>query len=88
VSVLARIRAVPRRAGLALIRAYQVARAGRPSPCRYVPSCSQYAYEAVELHGLAKGSALAARRIARCNPWGGSGFDPVPAPRHGKVSNA
>ena len=46
--------------------------------CRFQPTCSTYAIEALEQHGLLRGSALAVRRIARCHPWGGSGFDPVP----------
>ena len=46
--------------------------------CRYEPSCSSYAIEALQVHGILKGSALAARRIGRCHPWGGSGYDPVP----------
>ena len=46
--------------------------------CRFDPSCSSYAIEALEVHGILKGSALAARRIGRCHPWGGSGYDPVP----------
>lgn len=62
----------------AAIRAYQRVRAGRPSPCRFTPSCSTYALEALEVHGAARGSWLAARRLARCHPWGGHGFDPVP----------
>ena len=49
-----------------------------PPSCRFAPSCSAYAIEAVERHGGIKGSALALRRILRCHPWGGSGFDPVP----------
>ena len=61
-----------------LIRLYQAARAGRPSPCRYYPSCSEYAAEAIARHGALKGSWLATRRIARCQPFGGHGFDPVP----------
>lgn len=64
----------------ALVRAYQYARAGRPSPCRFVPSCSTYAVEALERHGAVKGTAYAVRRLARCHPWGGQGYDPVPAP--------
>ncbi|MEL6792288.1 MAG: membrane protein insertion efficiency factor YidD [Pseudomonadota bacterium] len=46
--------------------------------CRYHPTCSAYALEALEKHGAIKGSWLAARRILRCHPFGGSGFDPVP----------
>ena len=61
------------------VRLYQAARAGRPSPCRYVPSCSTYALEALEEHGALRGAWLAARRLGRCHPWGGLGFDPVPA---------
>lgn len=63
-----------------LIRGYQLARAGRPSPCRFWPSCSDYALEAVERHGAARGAWLAARRLLRCRPWGGQGVDPVPEP--------
>ena len=49
-----------------------------PSSCRYTPTCSQYAVEALKKHGLFKGGWLAFRRILRCHPWGGSGYDPVP----------
>ena len=49
-----------------------------PSSCRFYPSCSCYAEEAIELHGALKGSYLAARRILRCHPWHAGGFDPVP----------
>lgn len=63
---------------VAPVRAYQVARADRPSPCRHVPSCSTYAIEAIEAHGPVRGLWLGVRRVARCNPWGTSGFDPVP----------
>jgi len=66
------------RAMLGAIRGYQWVRAGRPSPCRFWPSCSVYAVEAVERHGALRGSWLAARRLGRCHPWGGSGVDPVP----------
>lgn len=60
------------------IRTYQGLRAGRPSPCRYVPSCSSYAVEAIERFGAARGVWLGVRRLARCHPWGGFGADPVP----------
>ena len=68
------------RALLGLIRFYQAARAGRPSPCRFQPSCSAYAAEAIEVHGAARGSWLAVRRLSRCRPLGGFGWDPVPCP--------
>jgi putative membrane protein insertion efficiency factor len=71
-------RALLRSGVVAGIRLYQLARSGRPSPCRYVPSCSEYAAEAVQHHGVVRGGALAIRRIARCHPWGGQGLDPVP----------
>ena len=46
--------------------------------CRYQPTCSAYAMDALEIHGAVKGSYLAAHRICRCHPWGGEGYDPVP----------
>ncbi len=49
-----------------------------PSACRFTPTCSQYALEAFRKHGVFKGFYLSARRILRCHPWGGSGYDPVP----------
>ena len=49
-----------------------------PSTCRYQPTCSYYAKEALEKHGLFKGGWLAVKRILSCHPWGGSGYDPVP----------
>lgn len=49
-----------------------------PPSCRFVPTCSQYMIEAVKKHGILKGGWLGTKRILRCNPWGGKGFDPVP----------
>ena len=62
-----------------LVKAYRIA----ISPwlglnCRYQPTCSSYAIEALQVHGVLRGSWLAAKRIGRCHPWGGSGYDPVP----------
>lgn len=66
------------RAAHRLVRLYQAAFSGRPSPCRYVPTCSSYALDAYEQQGFFRGSWLALRRVGRCNPWGGKGWDPVP----------
>ena len=49
-----------------------------PSACRFTPTCSEYAAQALKKHGPIKGLFLAIKRILRCNPWGGSGYDPVP----------
>ena len=66
----------------AVCRGWQVVRAGRPSPCRFHPTCSEYAIEALEVHGALRGSWLSTKRIGRCNPWGPYGYDPVPLPSH------
>ena len=60
------------------IRLYRLVTAGARPNCRYWPTCSQYALEAIEEHGPWRGLGLAARRIGRCHPWGGFGVDPVP----------
>lgn len=60
------------------IRVYQLSRSGKPSPCRYFPTCSQYSLEAYQKYGFIKGSLLAVKRIGRCNPFGSSGVDAVP----------
>ncbi|MEY4032345.1 MAG: hypothetical protein RL430_922 [Actinomycetota bacterium] len=69
---------------LAGIRLYQTSREGRPSPCRFWPTCSHYGYEAIETHGALRGSWLTLRRLSRCRPFGPSGVDPVPDPRPGR----
>lgn len=69
---------LPRRAAILLIRIYQMTLSpliGRQ--CRFVPTCSNYAIEAIERHGLFRGGAMAAWRILRCNPFCRGGFDPV-----------
>lgn len=66
------------RVELAAVRGYQRITANRPSPCRFDPSCSSYALDAVAHHGAARGSWLTIRRLLRCHPWGSSGWDPVP----------
>lgn len=70
----------------AAIRAYQLLLSPvLPPACRYLPSCSHYAEEAIALYGPLRGSLLAAGRLCRCHPWGGSGYDPVPLPQGGKI---
>lgn len=61
-----------------LVSVYQNLTAWKPSPCRFVPSCSNYAQEALVVHGALRGTGLTIRRLARCHPWGPSGPDPVP----------
>ncbi len=63
------------------VRVYQLTLRGViGAHCRYEPSCSHYAIEALHTHGALRGSGLAVRRILRCNPWTPGGFDPVPPP--------
>ncbi len=61
-----------------LIGLYQSVFSGRTSTCRFIPSCSSYAIESFDKKGFFKGFFLTIKRIIRCNPWGGYGFDPVP----------
>lgn len=64
---------------IVLVRFYQIFISPlKPASCRYTPTCSAYAIEALKKHGPIKGLWLAIKRIARCHPWGGSGYDPVP----------
>lgn len=64
---------------IAIVRFYQTCISPLSGPkCRYLPTCSEYAITAIERFGAIKGGWLAIKRIARCNPWGGHGYDPVP----------
>jgi len=70
-----------------LIRFYQmVVSPLLPAHCRYWPSCSNYAKTAIHDHGALAGGWLAMRRVGRCHPWGGSGYDPVPERRETRAS--
>ena len=76
---------LPRLTLIFLLRVYQwtlspvlSAMFGPAGHCRFTPSCSQYAIEALQIHGAFRGVALAGRRLCRCHPWGGCGHDPVP----------
>jgi uncharacterized protein len=76
---MTRLRRAARWPVLLLIRFYQrVISPWTPPSCRYYPSCSQYAYVAVERHGLVRGGWLAVRRLGRCHPWAAGGVDHVP----------
>jgi putative membrane protein insertion efficiency factor len=72
-SLVARVLMLP-------IRAWRVVSVHLPPRCRFHPSCSQYALEALELHGALRGSWLAMKRVGRCHPWHDGGIDPVPLP--------
>jgi putative membrane protein insertion efficiency factor len=73
-SVLARLFMLP-------VRAWRLVSVHLPPRCRFFPSCSQYALEALAVHGAWRGSWLAVRRVGRCHPWHEGGLDPVPPPR-------
>jgi putative membrane protein insertion efficiency factor len=74
---------------VALLRAYQLLLSPMLGQnCRFYPSCSHYAIEALRTHGAARGSLLAARRVCRCHPWNEGGHDPVPPPQHKNSSTA
>lgn len=76
---MALVLSLPRLAALGLIRLYQSTLGpALPPSCRYQPTCSHYAYAAIERYGTLRGGWLTVRRLARCQPFGGSGYDPVP----------
>jgi putative membrane protein insertion efficiency factor len=76
---------VSRRLGLALVRAYQLLLSPfTGGACRFEPSCSAYALEAIDVHGFARGMWLALRRVARCHPLAAPGIDPVPPRADGR----
>ena len=81
---------IGRRFAVALLRGYQYFLSPLlGNNCRYTPTCSQYSVEAIERYGVLRGSWLTLRRLARCHPWGGQGYDPLPGtdaedtPHHG-----
>jgi len=78
-AALRHVRRIPAYGVLLLIRSYQLVLSPMlPASCRYVPTCSAYAAEAVERYGAVRGGWMAARRIARCHPFRPGGYDPVP----------
>jgi len=73
------MRAILKKSLLSLIRGYQAFVSPLlPASCRYIPTCSHYAAEAIEKYGLKKGTWLAFKRVLRCNPFSSGGYDPVP----------
>lgn len=83
---LASLASLPGRLLIGLIRVYQwTVSPYLPASCRYHPGCSSYAAEAIARHGPVMGLWLAVKRIARCHPWGGMGYDPVP-PKPARLS--
>lgn len=66
-----------KRIGIGFIKLYRIVFAWLPPSCRFEPTCSRYAEQAIEKHGLLKGGWMGAKRIARCHPWNPGGYDPV-----------
>jgi putative membrane protein insertion efficiency factor/ribonuclease P protein component len=81
--ILSFIHDIPKNIALGCITIYRHAISPLfPPSCRYIPTCSEYALEAIRIHGFIRGSALAARRVGRCHPWHDGGYDPVPGVKH------
>jgi putative membrane protein insertion efficiency factor len=78
----------PTRVLVALVRVYQRLHTGRVAPCRFYPSCSHYALEALETHGALRGGGLALRRVLKCRPFGPHGIDLVPEAHHVRSSQS
>ena len=72
---------IPARVVMLPVRGWRVLSRHLPPRCRFHPSCSSYAVEALERHGAVRGTWMAVRRVGRCNPWHPGGLDPVPAPK-------
>ena len=79
---------LPARVLMVPIRGWRLVSANLAPRCRYEPSCSQYALEALARHGALRGGWLAARRVGRCHPWGGAGHDPVPEANTRSITRA
>lgn len=75
--VAKRVLRLPRAGAIGLIKGYQLLASPFPSPCRYTPSCSMYAIDAIDRYGLVRGTWMGARRILRCHPFAPGGYDPV-----------
>ena len=78
---------ISKSAALGILQAYKrLLSPMLPAACRYVPTCSEYAAEAIEFHGVLRGGAMAAWRILRCHPFVKGGYDPVAQPRHSEIT--
>lgn len=75
--ITSRVLSLPRAGAIGLIRAYQFLASPFPSPCRFTPTCSMYAIEAIGRYGVVRGTWMGARRILRCHPFAPGGYDPV-----------
>ena len=81
-SVTKKHRKIGKIAAQRAISLYQTLSVNRLPSCRYIPSCSEYGYEAIENHGLFKGGWYLTKRLCRCHPWGSYGYDPIPTKEH------